>query len=360
MEKSRLLRAPTEFCPMPSLKRGRPIAAPDRAARKVCPDFPDPPDGVHRVRVLPGRRPSRFARRGSPPPPQISASTPALLVGGTTDNYPSAYLDENQQLTGFAVEVFDAVARQMHIRYPRVLGPGSEIADRFLAGNLTVHPFFTKAQSRVINAEYSVPFVSLQMTLFTRRGDARITWLAELTQPPFVVTVGGAGRDYTLADGIPLATFVRTANPDALRQLADGKTDGAIITRFAGLATIDRLGLKNVVPSSVALPDPVRGYRFAVIRGESQLLARLNEGLASIQRTGEFDAIHQKWFGHFEPRRFTREEVTVYVAGALALALAVTFWALLRQRQLRRRLSRQADELADSHAILPKPSSSPA
>jgi signal transduction histidine kinase/CheY-like chemotaxis protein/ABC-type amino acid transport substrate-binding protein len=288
----------------------------------------------------------------APPPLQISANPPALLVGGTTDNYPYSYLDENQQLTGFAVEVFDAVARQMHIRYQRVLGPGSEIADRFLAGNLTVHPFFTKAQSRVINAEYSVPFVSLQMTLFTRRGDARITSLAELTRTPFVVTVGGAGRDYTLADGIPLATFVRTANPDALRQLADGKTDGAIMTRFAGLATIDRLGLKNVVPSSVALPDPVRDYRFAVIRGESQLLARLNEGLASIQRTGEFDAIHQKWFGHFEPRHFTREEVTVYVAGALALALAVTFWALLRQRQLRRRLSRQADELADSRAIL--------
>ena len=57
------------------------------------------------------------------------------------------------------------------------------------------------------------------------------------------------------------------------------------MTRFAGLATIDRLGLKNVVPSSVALPDQVRDYRFAVIRGESQLLARLNEGLARIQRT---------------------------------------------------------------------------
>lgn len=288
----------------------------------------------------------------SPPPPQISAIPQALLVGSTTDNYPYSYLDENQQLTGFAVEVFDAVARQMHIRYQRVLGPGSEIADRFLAGNLTVHPFFTKGRSREINAEYSVPFVSLQMTLFTRRGDARITSLAELPRAPFVVTVGGAGRDYSLADGIPLANFVRTANPDALRQLADGKTDGAIMTRFAGLATIDRLGLKNVVPSSVALPDPARDYRFAVIRGESQLLAQLNEGLASIQRTGEFDAIHQKWFGHFEPRRFTGEEVTVYVAGALAVALAVTFWALLRQRQLRRRLSRQADELADSRAIL--------
>ena len=53
------------------------------------------------------------------------------MVGGTTDNCPYSYPDENQQLTGFAVEVFDAVARQMHIRSQRVLGPGSEIADRF-------------------------------------------------------------------------------------------------------------------------------------------------------------------------------------------------------------------------------------
>ena len=220
----------------------------------------------------------------APPPPQASANPQALTVGGTTDNYPYSYLDENQQLTGFAVEVFDAVAREMHIRYQRVLGPGSEIADRFLGGNLTVHPFFTKGQSRVINAEYSVPFVSLQMTLFTRRGDTRITSFADLTRKPFVITVGGVGRDYTLADGVPLTNFVRTANPDALRQLADGKTDGAIMTRFAGLATINRLGLKNLVPSSIALPDSARDYRFAVIRGESQLLAGEPDRLAQFLR----------------------------------------------------------------------------
>jgi len=288
--------------------------------------------------------------------PSASAPAPSprsmILVGGTTDNYPYSFLDDKNQLTGFAVEVFDAVARQMAIPHTRVLGTAPEMSDRFVAGELTVHPFFTQSHSRTLNAEYSVPFVSLHMALFTRRGDRRITTADELTKKDFRLAVGGAGRAYGRERGIPDENLLRVSNNEAFRLVSEGKADAALFTRLVGLATIERLGLSNLEASPVALPDSARHYRFAVIRGETQLLAQLNEGLASIRRTGEFDAIYQKWFGRFEPRRFTREEVTVYVAGTLALALAVALWALLRQRQLRRRLARQAEELAESRAII--------
>ena len=106
----------------------------------------------------------------------------AILVGGTTDNYPYSYLDENGKLAGFAVEVFDTVARQMDIKYTRVPGLASETSSRFLAGQLTVHPFFTRSESRAVNAEYSLSFVSLQMSVFRRRGDNRITNYTDLVQ----------------------------------------------------------------------------------------------------------------------------------------------------------------------------------
>lgn len=294
-----------------------------------------------------------FALSTCLPAAEPVAPAPApILVGGTTDNYPYSFLDENKQLVGFAVEVFDAAARQMNVKYTRVTGPANEMADRFMAGELTVHPFFSRSQARTIAADYTVPFVTLQMTLFVRRGDTRLQSFEDLKRPGIRITVGGAGGDYGRANAIPDANLVRSANVEALRQLSDGKADAAIFTRVVGLATIEQLGLKNVEPSAIVLPNPARHYSFAVARGNPQLLAQLNEGLASLQRTGEFDAIYQKWFGRFEPRRFTREEVIVYVAAALAVALAVTFWALMRQRQLRQHLARQAAELAESRAIL--------
>ena len=285
---------------------------------------------------------------------QVPAKQPdqPILVGGTTDNYPYSYLDEGGKLTGFAVEVFDAVARQMDIKYSRVLGSASEVSSRFLSGQLTVHPFYTRSESRVVNTEYSLSFVSLQMAVFRRRGDHRISNFTNLGQDNFVIAVGGAGRDYSLAHGIPEKNLVRAGNNEAFQMLADSKADVALFTRLVGVATIELLGLRNLEASPVKIPDATRDYRFAVKPGEARLLAQLNEGLAAIKRTGEFDAIYQKWFERFEPRKFTREELTVYVVAALALALAITFWGLLRQRQLRRHLAKQTEDLTESQAIL--------
>ena len=74
------------------------------------------------------------------PPPSPHATvlpSPLFLVGGSTDNSPASDRDDYPPLTGCAVEVFDAVARPNHIRYPHVLQPGSATADRFLAGSVT-------------------------------------------------------------------------------------------------------------------------------------------------------------------------------------------------------------------------------
>lgn len=278
--------------------------------------------------------------------------TPPILVGGTNDNYPYSFIDDHNQLAGFAVDVFDAVARQMNLSHTRVVGNATETAERFFAGSITVHPFFSKSQSRPLNVEYSVPFVTLQMAVFVRRDETRIKSTTDLTSGTLRIAVGGAGLDYGRSHGIPEKNLVRVSNHEAFRLVSDGRADAAIFTRLVGLATIERLEIKNLKASPIPLPDAARDYRFAVLPGHSQVLAQLNEGLASIQRTGEFDAIYQKWFGRFEPQRFTREEVIAYVAAALALALSVTLWALLRQRQLRRRLARQAAELAESQAII--------
>jgi two-component system cell cycle sensor histidine kinase/response regulator CckA len=278
--------------------------------------------------------------------------TATVLVGGTTDNYPYSFLDDNDQLSGFAVEIFDAVARQMGLRYRRELGTAQEISARFSAGTIDIHPFFSRSPSVAPNAEYSVPFASLQLALFTRSDDHRVTRLADLSGGPLRIVGGGAGLDYCRASGIPEKNLSRESNNEAFQQLAASEADVAIFTRLLGLATIERLGLKNIKAADLALPDGIRDYRFAVLPGKPHLLAQLNEGLASIRRTGEYDAIYDRWFGRFEPRRFSREEVIGYVAGALALALAITLWALARQRQLRRRLARQADELAESQAII--------
>lgn len=298
------------------------------------------------------------------PPPAESTSAPVIQnpdtkptkapiqVATSNDNYPYSFVDDQGHLAGFAVDVFDTVARRMGLHYTRVIGPSIEVGNRFVAGELTVQPYFTRTLSRQVDADYSVPYVTLQMTLFVRHGDTRITAFNDLIRKPYRIMVGGAGSDYALAHGIPNDHLARASNIEALQQLSSGAADAAIFSRLVGLATAERYGLKNIEPSALALPDSSRQYSFAVRRGNSELLAQLNEGLAIIHRSGEFDDIYQKWFGRYESRRFTRSELVAWVAGALAVSLIIALWALVRQRQLRHHLARQAEELAQSKVIL--------
>ena len=107
---------------------------------------------------------------------------------------------------------------------------------------------------------------------------------------------------------------------------------------MTALSIIERDGLKRLV----RLDESIEGFdvrhALAVHRGDAQLLARLNEGLAILRQSGEFDRIHRKWFGRFGGASFTREEVVNYVAIALALGCLVAIWALWRQRVLLRRI----------------------
>ncbi|HET7535299.1 MAG TPA: ATP-binding protein, partial [Candidatus Didemnitutus sp.] len=134
----------------------------------------------------------------------------------------------------------------------------------------------------------------------------------------------------------------------SLQALDRGEGDAVLVSRLNGLMLAHRLNLDRITP----LPAKVEGYEvrycLAVRRGDRALLAKVNEGLANLVRTGKFDAIYQRWFGHIEPASYSGTQVMGAVAAGLALALLVALWATFRQRALRQRIAGQAQALRAS------------
>src|SRR6185295_938862 len=135
---------------------------------------------------------------------------------------------------------------------------------------------------------------------------------------------------------------------EGLRLVASGRYDAIFSSRLSALSVIERDRIRNIK----ALGPPLSGYDvrhcIAVHKGDAALLARLNEGLEILHRTGEFDQIYRRWFGRFNSPVFTREQVVTYAATALALGLLAAIWGLLRQRALRKRIAGQAQDLAEN------------
>lgn len=297
-----------------------------------------------------------FAAPGAPGTTAASVAVSqrrVIRVGAPNDSYPYSYLDEQGHLTGFSVDILDAVARVMGLNVEREAATGLDINRRFGGGEFDVNQLLSVTPDRAKYAGFSVPYLVLNGAIYARRDDHRIKSLDDLRRLHVtVVTAGGPAYDFAIAQGLAPDQLRTRSTEDAMRDVADGRADVALVSRLTGLAQIHRLHIKNVAPVGPQIGEFPAHFCFAVHRDNDELLAEINEGLAVLHQTGEYDSIYRQWFSRYEPVAFTRNEFIASVAAGLAIALIVALWSLRRQRQLSRRIALQAAELTENRALL--------
>lgn len=275
-----------------------------------------------------------------------------LLVGASPTGFPYGYRAPDGQWTGFASDLLNAVAKATQLEIERVPFPGQEVQRRFRDGEFDILQQFSQTAERDAYADFSVPYLTLRGALFVRK-DSAIRALQDLQGRRFAISGVNSIGERFLADHQVNAEILQVDSSElGLRALDEGRCDAVFVSHLTALAAIENSGLRNVRMLGEPLPDYDIRHCFAVHKGDSQLLARLNEGLALLHRNGDYQRIYDRWFGRYEPRHFTREQVALYVALALSLVLLAVTWGFLRQRSLRRDLARQAGELVSQQAVL--------
>ncbi len=281
----------------------------------------------------------------------IAARQP-LRVGSTSDSFPYGYLGPDGKWTGFTADIFDAVAREMRLTFEREGLPGRELIDRFRQGEFDILQSLSQTADREPYTAFTVPFLTLKGAIFVRK-NGPVRTLPDLNGQPFaIIGVGSIAEKFLRDKNLRVKPIYVGSSDEALRLIEEGRCSAAFVSHLTALAVIDRAGLKNVE----MLGETIEGYDIrhciAVHKGDALLLARLNEGLAILNRTGEYNAIYRKWFDRVDPQYFTREQVVRYVLAALTLAFLAALWGLLRQRALRKRIAGQAAELAEKESLL--------
>ncbi len=282
----------------------------------------------------------------------LSARQP-LIVGVTTDSYPYGFIDPQGKATGFSADLLDAVARTMNLEIRRVALPGLELYERFRTGEFDMLQIYSQSPERDTYAEFSVPFLNLQGAIFIRKDNRPIRKVEDFNGRRFAVIGSRSMGDKFLQDrGLQVKRVLVGSSEEALRLLERGEVDGTFISQLTALAQIERLGLTHVTMFGQPFEDYDIRHCFAVHKGDAVLLARLNEGLAILRNTGEFDRIYREWFGRIDAPLITREQATRYGLALLAVAFFVALTAYLRLRFLHRHIATQADELARQQALL--------
>ncbi|MCL1846851.1 MAG: transporter substrate-binding domain-containing protein [Coriobacteriia bacterium] len=163
----------------------------------------------------------------------------------------------------------------------------------------------TITDARAQQVDFSDPYAVAQLALLTNSGSG-ISSIDDLNQTgkSIAVKTGSTGDIYA-TNNLPLTTIIRLADESAcVTEVTQGKVDAFIYDQL----TIYRNQQNNPdTTTAVFIPfqDPEH-WGIAVQKGNSELLAELNEFIATSKTDGTFDRLTQK---HLPSEKATFDEL---------------------------------------------------
>jgi polar amino acid transport system substrate-binding protein len=272
-----------------------------------------------------------------------------IIVGGDRDYPPYEFIDKNGQPSGYNVELTRAIADVMGMKVEFHLGGWSEMREALQKGNIDVLQGMSYSQERASEVDFSLPHTIVNHAVFARRDSPNVNSLEELEGKTVAVHRSGIMHDYLVKKGFSGRLILTDTPADALRQLAAGKADYAIVAIVPGMYIIRELKLTNLIP--VVRNVATQRYCYAVDKGNTELLSRFNEGLAILKKTGQYQVIYNKWLGVLEPERVDLRTIAKYAAVVvvpLVLLLGgFALWSRTLHRQVALRTADLTREIAE-------------
>lgn len=265
-------------------------------------------------------------------PPEAVTGDRVIRVGGSVNNPPFEYL-ENGQPAGFNIDLIRAVARELGYETEIVLSTPEQARQDLVDGKLDMIAGMTYSSSRDSQFDFSVPITYTSFNLYVRT-DSRARTLEDVRGMELIVQTGTVAQDYLVDERFTSKIVLVTSHEDAIRLLSQNQYDGAILNRIQADYWIQQMDVNNIRRIKSDLLEIK--LAFAVAEGNGGLLARLNEGLYTLNTTGELHAIQEKWFGLYEQQTSwnTLRPFIIGLGSVLLLLIASLTWTWSMRRRV--------------------------
>lgn len=285
------------------------------------------------------------ARPASVPAAEMDvASQPVVIVGGDRDYPPYEFLDKNGRPAGYNVDLTRAIADVMGMKVEFRFGSWSEMRNALMDGSVGVLQGISYSEDRTRTLSFSPPHTIINHAIFARKDTPKVSSIEGLRGKEIVVFRDGIMHDYLKSLGFS-SNLVMTGTPaDALRLLASGKHDYAVLAMLPGMYIIREHKLSNLVPVAKSISS--QRYCYAVKKGNEELLARFNEGMAILKKTGQYQEIYDQWLGVLGPPKVAWEKVVWYGAMVMGTLLLILVGTVIWSRALQKRVAQRTEELA--------------
>jgi signal transduction histidine kinase/CheY-like chemotaxis protein len=220
-----------------------------------------------------------------------------IIIGDDINFPPYSFLDENNQPTGFNIEIARAACKAMGLDVEIKLDSWDKTRQALEKGQLDAISgmFYSNERNQIygFSSRHSVGSVDI----FTRKG-ITISSLDDLTGKQLVVQKGDIISEYLEKLNLDILFTEVATVAEALRLLETGEYDYAGLPKVPGLYEINHKNYQNITPQNLQFVP--KDYCMAVNKENEDLLYILNAGLYILKTSDEYQAIYDKWLGVFE------------------------------------------------------------
>lgn len=278
-----------------------------------------------------------------------------IVVGGDRSYPPYEFIDKDGNPAGYNVDLTRAIAEVMGMKVEFRFGSWSDMRAGLKDGKIDILQGLSFSEERARFVDFSPPHATIHHAIFARKETRRpVKTLDELKGKRVIVFKDGIMHERLRQLGFEKDLVLTPTPAEALRLLASGECDYAVVAMLPGMYLIRELRLTNLVPVARAVVS--EKYCYAVDRGNEELLTRFNEGLAIVIKTGQYAQIYNRWLGVHDPPRITKALALRYgamILVPLVVALAVfALWSKTLHRRVAERTAELAQEVAERNRAL--------
>lgn len=237
--------------------------------------------------------------------PDSNPAWQTLNIGTEANFPPLRYIDENQEVTGFHVDIIKAAAKAAELNVKFVIT--SDIKRLNLLPNnpnyqVILGTFADNEENRKF-ADFSNPIVSSKFMVFLKQESGKGEGTLDDLKGKKISIDGYYAKNPTLKDAVVKATgsesnlVIKDRYFLAWQAMARGEADAVFSDNLMFLHTEEvhkdqvNYGYKAV---DLSLPN---NATILFDKSQTELLNKFNKGLEEIKKNGQYDAIQKKWFG---------------------------------------------------------------
>ncbi len=218
-----------------------------------------------------------------------------ITVGTNAEFMPFEFTDDDNNIIGFDIDIINAVAKEVGLTVTMHHQSFDTLIEGLMSDRLNAAiSGMTITEARKEKVDFSDPYYNAAQAIVVREGTEGFTKIEDVKGKRIGVQLGTTGAlmaEEVMGENNPNLMQLRKYNM-VFSDLALGRLDAVVVD-----LPVAQAYLKNVPGLRISSP-PISEEQYGIVvkKGNKELLDKINDGLAKIRASGEFDAIMKKWF----------------------------------------------------------------